>query len=160
VLPGDDIHAMGDAMKRRPASERAAVDEELARLGAAPEPIRLTEEDVRELARDQEIGFHTLGHDLLPALSDEDLQAAVTAGRERLEGVCGRAIDLIAYPHGAAGPREARAARRAGFRMGFTSVAAACGPATDPLLIGRVEPGHAPLGLFALKLERTLGRRG
>jgi peptidoglycan/xylan/chitin deacetylase (PgdA/CDA1 family) len=160
LLPGEDIHAMGEAMKRRSARERAAVEAALAALGADPKPFRVTEHELREIARDQEIGFHTLGHDYLPALSDEDLHPALTVGRDRLEAVCGRTIDLLAYPHGAAGAREAQAARAAGFRMGFTTVAAACGPRTDPLLVGRAEPGHAPIGRFALGVERALGRRG
>jgi peptidoglycan/xylan/chitin deacetylase (PgdA/CDA1 family) len=158
LLPGEDIHAMGEAMKRRSPSERAAVEAALVDLGANAQPVRVTEEQLREIARDQEIGFHTLGHELLPGLSDEDLEEAVTAGRDRLEALCGRPIDLVAYPHGAAGAREAAAARAACFRMGFTTVAAVCGPSTDPLLIGRAEPGHAPLGLFALKIERALAR--
>jgi peptidoglycan/xylan/chitin deacetylase (PgdA/CDA1 family) len=158
LLAGEDIHAMSDAMKQRSAAERAAVEEALAELGADPEPVAVTPKEVEAIARDHEIGFHTLCHDLLPALCDEDLEEALTAGRDRLESLCGRAIDLVAYPHGAAGPREAAAARAAGFSMGFTTVAAVCGPSTDPLLIGRAEPGHGPLGLFALKIERALAR--
>jgi len=160
LLPGDDIFAMGDAMKRRSPSERATVDRALTRLGAEPEPVRMTEDQVRQLAREHDVGFHTLRHDFLPALSDVELEEALTAGRERLESVCGRVFDQIAYPHGEAGPREARAARAAGFRMGFTTVAAPCHRASDPLLIGRAELGHERLGVFALRVERTLARRG
>lgn len=159
VLPGEGLHEMAEAMKRRPPDERAALERALAELGAEPEPVRMTEDDVRALAREHDVGFHTLHHDFLPALSDDELEAALTAGRERLERICGHRLTMIAYPHGEAGPREARAALGAGFDMGFTTVAGPCRPDTDPLLIRRADIGHAALGRFALTVERTFVRR-
>jgi peptidoglycan/xylan/chitin deacetylase (PgdA/CDA1 family) len=94
------------------------------------------------------VGFHTVRHDTLTGLSDTELEAAMRDGRDALEGVTGRPLRLIAYPHGGAGDREARAAQRAGFARGFTAEHEACGPWTDPFLIPRVEPGEVPLGSF------------
>lgn len=159
LLPGDDIHAQAEALKRRAPGERAAVEAALGRLGAQPEGIRMPAAEVAALASEHDVGFHTLRHDFLPALSDEELEAALTEGRARLEALCGRPLDLIAYPHGGAGPREAQAARAAGFDAGFTTVAAPCRPETDPFLVGRADLAPAPLGAFALRLERTFARR-
>lgn len=155
---GGDVHAKGAAIERLSAADRDAVGEALARLGAEPRDVGLSVADLRELARDQDVGFHTLRHHPLTSLDEDELREALTEGRGRLEAEVGRPLELIAYPNGAAGEREARAARAAGFRLGFTTAADPCGPGTNPLRIGRAELGHAPLGVFALRVERLLGR--
>jgi peptidoglycan/xylan/chitin deacetylase (PgdA/CDA1 family) len=160
VLPGEDIHAMGRAMLQLPRAEREAAEAALAEMGADPPPRGLTASDVREIAADQEIGFHTLAHDALTTLPEPELVAALRLGRDRLQAESGQSIDLLAYPHGAAGEREAEAAQVAGFRMGFTTVAASCRPCTDPLRVGRAEAGPVALGRFAIAVERALGRPG
>jgi peptidoglycan/xylan/chitin deacetylase (PgdA/CDA1 family) len=158
VVPGTDLHAMASAMEGWPRARREAASAALAALGADPPPVRLTADEVRELARDQDVGFHTLRHDPFTGLDDAELADALTAGRQRLESEIGRTIDMLAYPHGQAGEREARAARAAGYRCAFTTTAVPCAPGTDPMRIGRAELGHAPLGLFAVRVERALGR--
>jgi hypothetical protein len=72
--------------------------------------------------------------------------------------VLGRALATLAYPHGAAAEREAAAARAAGFTRAFVTVPSGCRPTTDPLRIGRLEPGPVALGAFALAVERALAR--
>ena len=69
----------------------------------------------------------------------------------------GRPLDLLAYPHGAAGAREARAAEQAGFSLAFTTRWTPCEPETEPLLVGRIEPGPVPLSGFLGVLAGTSG---
>jgi peptidoglycan/xylan/chitin deacetylase (PgdA/CDA1 family) len=100
-------------------------------------------------AADWEIGFHTRRHDLLTTLDDAAVRAAIgpaTAGGAR----------TIAYPHGKATAREARAARDAGYIAAYTGRDEVLTERTDDHLIGRLQPDTATLGRFALYLARAL----
>ena len=105
-----------------------------------------------------DVGFHTLGHDSLPTLSDAELNEALQDGRDALSNVIGARIDTISYPHGKADARVATAARTAGFTRGFTTARKAVTPHTDPLLIPRIPPAPAP-GKTALRLARAVKAR-
>jgi peptidoglycan/xylan/chitin deacetylase (PgdA/CDA1 family) len=159
VLPGENLHAVGAAVERMKPDERDAVAAALEELGARPRDVGLDAPGLAALAREHDIGWHTLRHHPVSGLDDERLRAAMHNGRDEVERIAGAPLEAIAYPHGAAGPREALAARAAGLRLGFVTRPVACTPDTDPLLIGRAEIGHAPLGVFAVRLERALGRR-
>ncbi len=138
------------APDRRDAA--AAALEELA--GPAPDSELLTAEGARRLPH---IGFHTIRHDQLPRLDDEQLVRALTDGRAGLGEVAGYPIDTIAYPHGRFDSRVVEAARRQGFSIGVTCERHAVTPDADPLALGRYEPQiGASIGEFAFGLIRTL----
>lgn len=158
VVGFEPIHAAASVLETMTAAERDATAGALAELGAAPQDAGLPATDLRALARRHDIGFHTRRHDRLDRLDDDALRAALVTGRGRLEAEAGRPLRAIAYPHGAAGPREATAARAAGYERGFVMEPRPVRPATDPMRIGRAEIGHGHLGRFALRLERALGR--
>ena len=104
--------------------------------GAQP----LSVDGIRAIAGAEfEIGFHTLGHDYLPTLDTDALADALQRGRDRLEQLAGRPLQLIAYPHGGADDRVASAARAAGYKVGFTTAATVVRPDGDDLLVGRIE---------------------
>ena len=144
---------LAEAIERLSADVRAQVAGRL--LAAAPHtPPLLTAEQAGALAAaGWEIGFHTRGHDLLPALADEALEHALRDGRDALPG--GRPLTL-AYPHGKAGPREAAAARECGYRAAFTGASTVVTEATDPHMIGRLQPDVTTVGRTALQLARAL----
>jgi peptidoglycan/xylan/chitin deacetylase (PgdA/CDA1 family) len=101
------------------------------------------------------VGFHTLRHDSLPALSDAALDAALRDGHDAVAAVVGGPLDAISYPYGKADDRVARAARAAGFARGFVTGRRAVTADTDPLLIPRIPP--APdLGKTALRVARAV----
>jgi peptidoglycan/xylan/chitin deacetylase (PgdA/CDA1 family) len=102
-----------------------------------------------------DVGFHTLRHDPLPALSDDALRRALQEGRERLAAVVGRALDAVSYPYGKADERVARAARNAGYLAGFTTDRAAVTVNTDPLLIPRM-PTALSTAKTALRVARAV----
>jgi len=56
----------------------------------------------------------------LRALSDQRLRAEMVGSKRRLEEMLGHEVAYIAYPNGKWDARVARAAREAGYRMGFT----------------------------------------
>jgi peptidoglycan/xylan/chitin deacetylase (PgdA/CDA1 family) len=104
------------------------------------------------------IGFHTLRHDPLPSLADDALATALREGRAQLEEIARSQLRLIAYPHGRADARVAEAARKAGYRLGFTGAEEGVGPRSDRLRLGRIQPTYRPTGHFALQLLRSLLR--
>jgi peptidoglycan/xylan/chitin deacetylase (PgdA/CDA1 family) len=141
--------------------ERDVVTSRLTRAaGADPEDAGLRSSDVRLLATASfELGFHTLRHDALPSLDDQQLDRALQAGRGALAEVAGRELTMVAYPHGLADARVSTAARAAGYELGFTGRPEVVTMSTDPLLLGRFDvAGRSPLA-FALLLVRSLSRR-
>jgi hypothetical protein len=62
----------------------------------------------------------------------------------------------IAYPYGDADHRVAAAARSAGYRRGFAGPGQAVAPDSDPLMLGRHDPGVGTVGDLALVLARGL----
>jgi peptidoglycan/xylan/chitin deacetylase (PgdA/CDA1 family) len=130
-------------------------DEVIVRLreaaGPPPEASGLRTADVRRLVQAGcTIGFHTHAHDVLPSLSDSQLERALTEGRRELEAAAGIPATSIAYPHGKADSRVADAARRAGFTLGFTTARGVARPDTDPMLVPRTV---ADLSASALTLR-------
>jgi peptidoglycan/xylan/chitin deacetylase (PgdA/CDA1 family) len=156
---GQGARELAARIETLPARRRAEVSDALrARLGADPPDAGLRVAQVLELSTGagMSIGFHTLRHDMLTALGDDELRASLTDGRSELESIVGVPLAAIAYPHGRADARVAEAARTAGFRRGFTGAQRAVGPGTDPLLVPRVEPPRRSLPHFALTLVRRL----
>jgi peptidoglycan/xylan/chitin deacetylase (PgdA/CDA1 family) len=118
--------------------------------------VGLRADGVRQLvAAGCDVGFHTLRHDQLPALSDDALGEALRNGREQLAAVVGAELDAISYPYGKADGRVADAARAAGYTRGFTTGRAAVRPDTDPLLIPRIAPTMW-VGKTALRVARAV----
>ena len=162
VLDGgpEQIHEAAQSIKLMRPERRTVVTQQLEQLvqKASPEP-GLRSADVARLARaGHEIGFHTRGHDYLPNLPPADLARAMVEGRDELEAAAGTEIRSIAYPHGGADKLVADAARSAGFRVGYTTEATAIGPASNPMLTGRIEPSFASVGALAGELSRGLRR--
>jgi peptidoglycan/xylan/chitin deacetylase (PgdA/CDA1 family) len=151
------ICQQGQVMEALAPERRDAVADELGCLAApAPASELLTAHDARRLSH---IGFHTVRHDPLTRLDDEQLARALVDGRAGLAEVAGRPVDTIAYPHGHFDSRVVAAARKSGFLIGLTCVREAVTPRTDPLALGRYEPPlHGPTGEFAYDLARLISR--
>lgn len=157
---GRAIHAVALQIQNLPPRERDYVAAKLTEfVGADPEESGLRSEALEELARhDVEIGFHTLRHDPLPLLDDEQLREAMRAGRREIESVVNRPLRTIAYPHGAADVRVAAAARTAGFEYGFTGRREPVTGNAEPLLLGRVSPSYYSAGELMFDVGLTLCR--
>src|SRR5204862_3739768 len=128
-----------------------------AAAGPDPSLAGLRAEGVASLAAEGfEVGFHTLRHDPLPQLEPDELADAMRRGTDRLAGLAGEELTMIAYPHGIADARVAAAAEDAGYLAGFTCAPEPVAEGTDPLLVGRVEAPATSLGAFAFRLVRIL----
>jgi peptidoglycan/xylan/chitin deacetylase (PgdA/CDA1 family) len=100
------------------------------------------------------IGFHTVEHDILPALHGRDLDNAVSRGREDLAIAAGTTVRYFAYPHGKADTRAAAAVSRAGFKAAFTGLPQPVRDGVDPHRLGRWEPG--PLDIDELLVNTAM----
>jgi peptidoglycan/xylan/chitin deacetylase (PgdA/CDA1 family) len=146
------------AIEALPASRRAGVASVLRAIaGKPPAEAGLRAHQARLLAESGfELGFHTLRHDRLPPLDDEELTSALRDGRTELEAAIGRPLKSVSYPHGRADGRVADAARAAGFEYGFTGDSRVVRAEDDPLLLPRVDPTADSAGAFAAELGRLL----
>jgi peptidoglycan/xylan/chitin deacetylase (PgdA/CDA1 family) len=152
------IREAARAIEGLPTDEKEEIGQRLLqRIGSDPPDAGLRAADLRALVENGfEIGFHTRGHPVLTNLSDDELKAALTEGREEIEAIAGDRLRLISYPHGKGDRRVAEAARSAGYLLGFTTEARAVHEGDDPRLIGRPYPSYAGVDRFALELARTL----
>lgn len=83
------------------------------------------------------IGSHTVNHPILPQLAPAQLGEELACARVHLAARIAP-TDAIAYPNGDADTQVKKAARAAGYRWGFLNSPGLWTPATDPLLIPRV----------------------
>jgi len=122
--------------------------EALANLGGAQPRVRdshrpLNATDVAAWADTSQmtIGSHTDSHPSLAQLPADLQLREITAGRDALEALTGRAVETFAYPFG--GPDDvsgatARLARRAGISLACTAQPGSVQPGVDPLRIPRI----------------------
>jgi peptidoglycan/xylan/chitin deacetylase (PgdA/CDA1 family) len=151
-LLGHEIELLAPERRRELTADLDAWTEGLARdegLDAAA---------IQALAAEHEVGFHTRAHDRLTALSGRALSHALTDGRDDVARAAGRPVTALAYPHGQADERVARAAAEAGYSTGFAGSNRALSPGDDPLLLPRLAPSHASLGIFAVTLAQAFAR--
>jgi peptidoglycan/xylan/chitin deacetylase (PgdA/CDA1 family) len=152
------VAAAIEDLERPQRDETAAALRAAVGAPAADEGLRAG--DVKALvAAGLEIGFHTLRHDALPALPDEDLGRALQDGRDELAAVTGTRLDLISYPHGKADERVAEAAKAAGFAFGFMTKRSPVTPESDPLLLPRMPPALSA-AKTALRLAHAVASSG
>jgi peptidoglycan/xylan/chitin deacetylase (PgdA/CDA1 family) len=155
------IHALGRTIESLPPGRRDEVAAELHALAGSSTRPRLDAEAMAALV-DQgfTLGFHTAHHYELTTLDDERLAHELTGGREVVERIAGARVTTIAYPHGKADARVARAARTAEFELAFAGGGAPVDSATDPFLVPRLEVHNAPIDEFESRLAWVLGRKG
>jgi peptidoglycan/xylan/chitin deacetylase (PgdA/CDA1 family) len=92
-------------------------------LPAICNELCLTWDDIAELAADPliTIGAHTVNHPLLPRNAEAVVRSELRDARDALEAALHREVRHLAYPYGAAGPREFRLAAEAGYTTAVTT---------------------------------------
>ena len=127
--------------------------------GAAPVADQLSRREIAELAAaGMTIGFHTVGHAVLPSLAGPDRRRALTSGRKDLEDLTGQRLALLAYPHGRADGATAADARAAGYESAWTGADAAVDRASDRWRLGRWEAGPVDPRTLRARAVRRLHR--
>jgi hypothetical protein len=143
------IRRLAAAVEALPPEARREAARRLAAAVPGGPPPALDRDGARALARaGWELGAHTPDHDVLTQLDDAGLAAALARPAPD--------VRTLAYPHGKAGDREARAARAAGYTAAFTGAATVVTEGTDPFLVGRLQPERSTPGGCALQLARAL----
>ena len=104
------------------------------------------------------IGSHTRTHAGLRDLEDRQLADELGGALEDLRSALGEARPLLAYPHGRHDERVRRAARRAGYRLAWTTDLGRNAAGTDPFCLRRVGPKHwhGALAILYLAVTGTL----
>jgi len=68
------------------------------------------------------VGAHTMRHNDLAPMSDQDAAATIGLSRTTLQQWTGQPVDTFAYPYGSFNPRTPELVRAAGFRGALTTV--------------------------------------
>lgn len=85
-------------------------------------PDHLDEQQIRALLREgMRVGSHGMDHRPWRRLPEADLRRELVDARQKLEAVCGRAIESVACPFGSYGRKVLRRLREEGYRTVFTS---------------------------------------
>lgn len=116
-------------LRSRPSDTeaRATVRDLASRYGvdlpALCETLCLTWNEIAELAADPlvTIGAHTINHFVLPRNSAEVVRSELRTARASIEAAIGRDVRHMAYPYGAAGPREFGIAAETGYATAVTT---------------------------------------
>ncbi len=150
--------------KYLPAPARLALVEELTGQlgeGAGAKGLMLSKEMIVNLDRHGiEIGAHTVSHPILTSLDDTAAHGEIVGGKEQLEAVLGKPVQLFAYPNGKPrkdfNDRHAAMAREAGFTAAFTTVPGAITRKDDRFALARSRPWDQTPLMFGLRLLRWL----
>jgi GT2 family glycosyltransferase/peptidoglycan/xylan/chitin deacetylase (PgdA/CDA1 family) len=104
-------------------------------------PLRLMDEEALHLwnCRGVEYGAHTCTHRDLPRLDDRELEIELGGSRQAIEQMIGCPVRTFAYPYGVF-DRRVQLKCREYFDLAFTTRPRVSTLATDPLLVGRIEP--------------------
>lgn len=117
--------------------------------GAFCREFYMDREHLRELGRRGALGSHTYAHLPLPLLPPSAVEREIQRGVEALADISGvRSADIsgISYPYGQTSLPIAAAARRAGFRYGFTIETSFNATLREPLLFARADTNDVPGG--------------
>jgi peptidoglycan/xylan/chitin deacetylase (PgdA/CDA1 family) len=152
----DGLDALITACENNPALQQKIVQGE-----GTDGPFHLDRSQIEALSNaGMAVGFHTLHHEILTRLRDDELETSLTIGRRELERVVGRALPHFAYPHGKADLRTAAKVRDAGYEAAWTGRPQPMHRRDDRYLLGRWEPGRSDVDDFLVGAAVRLTRRG
>ena len=164
----DRLRTIGElinAVKRRPAGERAELTERAAQQTGAHLPVDLmmTSEQVAGLARAGfTLGGHTVNHPILAALPCEDARRDIVEGKRRIEDIAGSRVTLFAYPNGRPNHDYVAATvelvREAGFEGAVSTSTGAARVGSDPFQVPRFTPWDQNFLAFAARMWSNMVR--
>lgn len=100
---------------------------------------RLKAADIKTIARDFEIGAHTITHPRLPQVALDTAKIEITGSKAQLEAIIGRPVTSFCYPGGEYRPEHVQMAAEAGYTYARTvsrfSLTAGPSPLTVPTTI-------------------------
>ncbi len=93
-------------LKHQDPVERLDKVEAIANISGTslPDGLMMTSTQVRALAAaGMEIGGHTVNHPILASVAVDEARREIVEGKERLEALIGKPVQVFAYPNGKAG---------------------------------------------------------
>jgi len=103
------------------------------------------------------LGSHSMTHARLPLETDAVIEAELEGSRDVITEWTGRKPDTLAYPNGDHDERVVAAARKAGYRIAFTTETGHHVRGSDALRIRRFNMHESAMNTRALFLSRLLG---
>jgi peptidoglycan/xylan/chitin deacetylase (PgdA/CDA1 family) len=161
------IDTLRDRLKYLSPEERdAAVTALLNRCNAPPpRDLMMTSAQIRKLAESgMTLGGHTVRHPILKVLDESRARAEITSGKQQLESILDKPVELFAYPNGRPGQdygeREVSLVREAGFTAAFSTRHGMVTGGTEPFEQPRMNPWQRTRTAFAgaLLAAHWLGR--
>ena len=131
--------------------------------GKAGTDLMMTSEQLRAAhVAGMTIGGHTVSHPILTRLDSAVAYGEIATGKERLEHVIGKSVDVFAYPNGKPGQDYAAEhvgmLRRCGFRCAGSTAWGAAKSGADLLQLPRFTPWSRERTHFGLQLLRNLSK--
>lgn len=147
------------AIKHLPATRRSDTVASLAAQAKVtlPHDLMMTTEQVREFAGlGFEIGAHTVNHPILAVLPDDEARLEIKRGREQLEGMIDKKVNLFAYPNGRWGKdfdeRHVAMVKACGFDAAFSTEPGVCSMYCDFWSLPRFTPWDRTSMRFHLRM--------
>lgn len=121
----------------------------------ARDDVVMSKQEIAELSHEGiEVLSHTVSHAILTETDDGRLEKELAESRKELQKITGHEILAVSYPHGAHDARVCNAAKRAGYKLGFTVEPEMVECSSDDMRLGRfaVSPRDS-LTKFRLKVN-------
>lgn len=120
----------------------------------------MTAEQVNDLYHsDMEIGGHTVHHPILTKIPLAEAREEILTGKQRLEQIIGREIQLFAYPNGVPGTdydwQHVEVVQEAGFVAAFSTAWGSASSGADLYQLPRVAPWDQTPARFCARLLRS-----
>jgi len=144
------------------------VEERNRKVAALASACRAAKNTSLMMSRDQlrtlgsvgmDIGGHTVNHPILASTDPATARAEIAQGREELEGLLGRRIDLFAYPNGRPGrdyvADHVKLVRDLGFKAAVSTAWGAARSGCDPYQLPRFTPWDKTPLRYVLRLFRN-----
>jgi peptidoglycan/xylan/chitin deacetylase (PgdA/CDA1 family) len=151
------------ALKYLPQSERTEQVEKICAIVGQPLPnnLMMRSEQVRDLhAAGMGIGGHTVTHPILTRLDPTAARWEVETGREFLQSIIGKRVDLFAYPNGKPGEdygaEHVALVRELGFEAAVSTAWGAASADDDLFQLPRFTPWDKSPLRFTLRMATNL----
>ncbi|MBU3910151.1 MAG: polysaccharide deacetylase family protein [Gammaproteobacteria bacterium] len=150
-------------LRYQPPQERAAAVAKLLAItggGSQHGDIMLTSDQVGELSRrGVEIGGHTVTHNILTNLDDDQARQEIVSGKQHLEALTGKAVRVFAYPNGQPhrdyAQHHVTMVRDVGFELAVTTANGVCNFSSDIFQLPRFIPWGSSITAMAARMMRN-----
>ncbi|WP_181369009.1 polysaccharide deacetylase family protein [Flavobacterium pallidum] len=113
------------------------------------ENLYMSEDEIKSLAKNGQIGSHTHSHIPLGIQPEEIMYSELHTSKNYLEQLCQVPLHSVSYPYGsgnAVSEKVAAIAKETGYKLGFTTLPGNNTSGSNPLLLNRFDTNDLPGG--------------